>query len=179
MVTFDLETLSNSTTAPIVQIAAVKFNSETAEVISEFVRNIKLGCLGRYEFDVSYETLGWWFSQDDEAIKSVFCKEGVEDLRKSLLDFVFWLGKPSDYLYWSHSTFDPPILNYNFLKVGLKNPINYKLFLDIRTLISFTGKPNLERFGIKHDALEDCRYQSQYISQALSVLREKGVGIVC
>lgn len=171
-ITFDLETLGNKTTAPIVQIAAVKF-TDTNEILDDFNRHINLKSLSRYNFEVNYETIGWWFSQSDKAIKSVFCEKDTVDLRQALREFIVWIEKPSEYVYWSHATFDPPILDYNLKQVDLTNPIPYVAHRDIRTLTHFSGIKAIARTGIHHNALDDCIYQAAYISQGINFLNEK------
>ncbi len=168
-ITFDLETLGNTSNAPIAQIGAVKF-SDDGEIIDKFKRNIKLSSLERYGFHVDYETIQWWLEQDDKAIKSVFVNDDAIDLRLALRDFIEWIGKPGEYVYWSHATFDPPILNNNMIKVGIKNPIPFRAHRDIRTLTHFVGLSTTDRQGIHHDALDDCLYQAEYISKGLKVI---------
>ena len=68
-ITFDLETLGNSSNAPIVQLAAVKFNDQ-GKITDSLLQYIDLASLQQYDFDIDYETLDWWFKQSDEAIKS-------------------------------------------------------------------------------------------------------------
>jgi len=169
-ITFDLETLGNTSNAPIVQIGAVKFDRE-GNIKDTFLRNIKLSCLSRYDFDIDYSTLQWWFEQDDEAIKSVFCKEGAIDLRLALREYVEWIGVLGDYTYWSHATFDPPILKNNFNAVKLQYNIPFRVQRDIRTLTHFTGKIDCERQGIHHNALDDCLFQAEYISKGFKKLQ--------
>lgn len=168
-ITFDLETLGNSSNAPIVQIGAVKFN-DSGEVIDTFYRNIKLKSLSKYKFEVDYPTVEWWFSQDKEAIDKVFNSEDRVDIRQALMEFKEWIGKPSEYVYWSHATFDPPILNNNLTQVGLGNFIPFRLHRDIRTLTYFSGKVEIEREGVQHDALDDCIFQAKYISEGIKLL---------
>lgn len=171
-ITFDLETLGSTMYAPIVQIGAVKFDLENG-ITDRFLRTIKLSSLKRYDFKVDYENIAWWFSQKDEAIKSVFCTENPVDLRLALLDFTKWIGKNHDYYYWSHATFDPPILAHNYNQVGLPKAIPFRLQRDIRTLSHFIKTfEKLERKGIHHNALDDCIYQAQYISKNLFTIEE-------
>lgn len=99
------------------------------------------------------------------------CPNNPIDLRLALREFHEWIGKTSEYLYWSHTTFDPPILNYNFKQVGLENPIPFRLHRDIRTLVEFSGKIDVFREGIHHNALDDAEFQAKYISQGLMRLR--------
>lgn len=165
--TFDLETLGNTHQAPIVQIGSVKFK-DSGEIIDTFVRYINIESLSKHpQFKVDYSTLQWWFSQEDLAIKSVMCVEGSISLKQALYEFSQWIGKPSDYVFWSHATFDPPILNFNFLAVGMQNPIPFRAHRDIRTLTHFSGKIEVEREGIHHNALDDCLHQAKYISKGL------------
>lgn len=165
-ITFDLETLGNTASAPIVQIGAVKF-ADDGKINEEFIRNIKLSSLERYGFNVEYGTLKWWFEQEDRAIKSVFCNTDTVDIRKALMDFHDWIEKPGDYVYWSHATFDPPVLTNSILKVGLKPFIPFRHHRDIRTLTHFAGKVEVDRVGIHHNALDDCIYQAKYISKCI------------
>ena len=169
-ITYDLETLGNTSQAPIIQIAAVKFNDE-GDIIGEFTENIKWSSLEKFDFKVDYSTLNWWFNQPDSAIKSVCNQEGAIALRLALMNFTKWLGKSNEYYYWSHATFDPPILDFNFKQVKLNNPIPYRLNRDIRTLTHFTGIIEVPRIGIHHNALDDCKYQARYISKGIRQIK--------
>lgn len=170
-ITFDLETLGNTALAPIVQIGAVKFDDK-GDILDTFLRNIKLESLQRYEFRIDWSTIKFWMEQKDEAIKSVFVAEPRIDIRQALREFQQWVEKPSEYYYWSHATFDPPILNNNLLTVGLEVFIPYRLHRDIRTLTHFTSILDIEREGIYHNALDDSIYQSKYISSGLKTLKQ-------
>lgn len=171
-VTFDLETLGNNSKSPIIQIGAVKFLDD-GTIIDKFLNTIKLESLSKYDFQIDYETINWWFNQSNEAIKSVF-DDSLEkvNIKEGLYNFQEWLGKASEYRYWSHATFDPPILNYNFKAVNMKTPIPFRLHCDIRTLISLAGKEEFKREGIHHNALDDCIFQANYISKYLKKINK-------
>ena len=169
-ITFDWETLGNTSNAPIVQMGAVKFDDEGNVDPNMYSRNIKLTSLTRYNFEMDYSTIEWWMSQDDKAIKSVFVNDDAIDIRQALFEFIEWIGKPGDYTYWSHATFDPPILINNFKKIGLSNPIPFRAYRDIRTLTHFVGVIETPRIGTHHNALDDCIYQAAYISKGLQVI---------
>jgi DNA polymerase III epsilon subunit-like protein len=173
-ISFDLETLGNTPTAPIVQIGACKFNSDGEISDDTFISTVKLESLDAYDFNIDMRTVRWWFSQDDKAIKSVFCTDEEVALRLALRNFIEWIGPLGDYFYWSHATFDPPILNNNMLQVGLGRPIPFRLFRDIRTLVHFAGKFNGEREGgsIHHNALDDALFQAGYISKLIQKLNK-------
>ena len=171
-ISFDLETLGNTLKAPIVQIGACKFDdSGNIDRENSFIRTVKLESLGRYNFDVNYSTIGWWMSQDDKAIKSVFCTADNVDIRLALFDFQKWIGQSSKYYYWSHATFDPPILANNLIETGIGRFIPFRLFRDIRTLVHFAGETTTERNGIHHNALDDAIFQAQYISELLQRMK--------
>ena len=173
-ITFDLETLGNSSNAPIVQLAAVKFNDQ-GKITDSLLQYIDLASLQQYDFDIDYETLDWWFKQSDEAIKSVFQYGELQkvSLSRALHNFSVWIGEISRYVYWSHTTFDPPILENAYRKLGKHNPIPFRLHRDIRTLTHFAGKIDVERVGIHHNALDDCIYQAAYIAEGLKRLQRQ------
>jgi exodeoxyribonuclease VIII len=172
-ITFDLETLGNKNDAPIVQIGAVKF-TDKGEILDKFIRNIDLEKLDKYNFRADYRTINWWLNQKNKAIKSVFGYHLEKvSLDNALYDFEQWIGKPSNYVYWSHATFDPPILDYNYMIVGRVNPISFRLHRDIRTLTHFSGEISIKRKGIAHNALDDCIFQAEYISKGLQIIKNK------
>ena len=171
-ITFDLETLGNSSNAPIVQIGAVKFDDN--DVLSKFLVDIKLESLENYDFKLDYSTINWWMQQDPVAIHSVFGDHNNRvNITQALHDFHMWIGKPSEYVYWSHATFDPPILDNAFKKTGRTNPIPFKAHRDIRTLTYFTGVLDLKREGIHHNALDDAIFQSRYITKCLKLMQKE------
>ena len=167
-ITFDLETLGNKANgAPIVQIGAVKFE-KNGDILDNFVRYVDIKRLSKYDFEVDYETLHWWFTQPHQTIQEVMVNNKRIDLSHALYDFQNWVGKLSQYTYWSHSTFDPPILENNFMKTKGYYPFPYKNFKDIRTLMYFSDTmDDVLRGGMHHSALDDAKFQAKYISKAL------------
>ena len=53
----------------------------------------------------------------------------------------------------------------------LENPIPFKLHRDIRTITHFTGKLNIKREGIHHNALDDCIFQAAYICKGIQIIK--------
>jgi exodeoxyribonuclease VIII len=187
-ISFDLETLGNTPNAPIVQIGACKFdvidgpNGGTIAAINveeTFLRTVKLSSLDKFDFSVDYETVGWWMMQSENSRNSVFNAPETVDIRQAIREFYEWIGQSSKYVYWSHATFDPPILANNSIKVGLGRPIPFRLFRDIRTLVHFAGKVDgHERDGlVHHNAKDDAIFQAGYIAELIgriNVRQEKG-----
>jgi len=170
-ITFDLETLGNTYNAPIVQIGAVKFDIN-GKIHNEFIRNIRLESLEKYPFTMDYSTVNWWLNQDNSAIQSVFGEHLKRvNIKEALYDFHQWIEKQADYNYWSHATFDPPILNNNYQRVGMESHIPFRKHNDIRTLTRIAGSFEVERVGIHHNALDDCLYQAAYITKGLQIIK--------
>lgn len=181
---FDLETLGNHFNAPIISIGAVKFNPYyklQSELIEDrFEALIDWNTLSKYGFKVDYSTIKWWLTQGKAAISSLFNPEKAKYPIDLALDmFQQWIGdSPGDYYYWSHATFDPPILNNAFRETGKRNPIPFRKQRDLRTLIMLAGEVDLPREGVAHCALDDCIYQATYASIMLKRLANKGVKIL-
>ena len=165
-VTFDLETLGTTYNAPIVQIAAVKFK-DSGTVVDRFTRDIDYKTLEPLGFEMTYSTVFWWLSQPVQAIKSVFNKKHSVSLQKALLDLQKWLGpEAKEYYYWSHASFDFPILQNAYNKLSMQNPIPYHKGRDIRTLQHF-AQQKVVRKGTHHNALDDCLYQAELVSKSI------------
>ena len=171
-ITFDLETLGTTYNAPIVQIAAIKFEDD-GTIIDEFIESINLESLNDYNFEPTYSTISWWLNQDTSAIYNVFSEDNERKPIKDVLgNFIKWLGEDSKVAtFWSHCTFDPPILDNAFKQVDFKNPIPYKNHSDLRTLKSLGGEIDIPKTGTHHYALDDCKYQVNYVATYLKLLK--------
>lgn len=177
--TFDLETLGNGPTAPIIQIGAAKF---TDKILATYKVNIDWESLKKYKFDLDYSTIRWWMSQEDQARTSVLNSDNAIPLDKALKDFKAWILDPveingelkrftlENYNYWTHATFDAPIITYSFKQVGLQ-PLPYRRQRDIRTLNMLAGKVDVSRPGVAHDAEDDAVFQALYIIEMLNKLK--------
>lgn len=174
-ITFDLETLGNTTTAPIIQIGAVVFSKDHDDIIDEFYANIKWESLKKYNFSVDYSTIQWWIQQSEEARNSIV-QEQTHSIDKALCEFTQWLekvGGPSNFYYWTHATFDPPILVNAYRQCGKHCTIPFRLHRDIRTLNWITGRVEVERRGVSHNALDDAKHQALYIRKMLKLIDKK------
>lgn len=182
-VSFDLETLGNTSQAPIIQIGATLFTDEGKE-LSSFNRNCNFNSIPE-GFEINYSTLGWWFGQIAKNPKLAESVSNAWDTPMNshwqlLSSFKDWISKAvieheTVLTYWSHATFDPPILKNNFKVAGFGNDvIPFRQFLDIRTLTHLVdGKIAIERSGHHHDALDDARTQADYVTRCLKYLKCK------
>ena len=176
-ITFDLETFGITHNAPILQIGAVKFNNE-GQIMDKFNIKINPSDLETYNFDLNYSTIMWWLSQKKEVIDKVFFSNDEHvNLDVALNSFNNWIGYyPQNYVYWSHTTFDPVILSNAFKKAGIKSVIPYYQHRDIRTLEEISAyQMRGERTGNHHDALDDSITQAAYISNALKYMKNKNI----
>ena len=170
-ISFDLETLGKTSKAPIVQIAAVKFEND-GTIIDTFSRTIKVEDLENYDLEPYYATLLLWFNQDKEALNQVFGSDSIKtELKTALINFCNWLGTDEDYNFWSHATFDPPILKENYKAIGVESPILYSDFKDLNTLMELAGKPMIKRKGTHHVSLDDAIYQKDLIVECFRILK--------
>jgi hypothetical protein len=169
---FDLETLGTGSKAPIVQLAACLFDID-GNILSEFNRKVDLGN-DLSKFEPTTGTIEFWLKQSDRARELVFGGERFS-LARALTDFNVWInsidGKKK---YWSHATFDPPILMNAFQVMNIKAFIAYRDFVDIRTINLLAGEvvtyPR-EAYGEHHDAAADCRYQAAYVAAMMRKLK--------
>lgn len=160
----DLETLGSNPKAPVVQIGMVFFTREGIQVQSELTVNFD-DALKYGEADGS--TIKWWLQQDKAAQATLFVNERpikeVADIVQKLID------AQNANFYWSHATFDFPILVSMFRSLGLKYPLPHKRCLDLRTLEMLAGPIEWEkREGVHHNALDDAAYQAKHAIKLLN-----------
>lgn len=164
----DTETLGSNPNSPIVQIGAVFFTTEGIQTQSLFT----------IDFDDAMEygsadgsTIKWWLSQPKAAQEGLFknpiaAKVAVERLSKLL-------EAQNANFYWSHATFDFPILTSWFRALNVKYPLPYKRCYDLRTLEYLAGPMEwAERKGVHHNALDDAVYQAEHAIKLLNKLEK-------
>jgi hypothetical protein len=168
----DLETMSTSPRAAILEVAAVAFDPRPGGIIAEaqaFHAYVRLEGQGR-ELDPS--TLLWWLQQSEEARRQLI--EGQRNafpIAQALDGLERWFRAavpvhPIDAV-WSHgATFDLPILSDAFRQYGRREPWSYKAARDTRTLFHlFNGGevPKVEQVGTLHNALADALTQCRMV----------------
>ena len=173
-VMIDLETMGNGSNAPIVSIGAVVFDPATGELGAEFEAVVNLNSSAYYgEMDAS--TVQWWLQQSDEA-RSIFKKETPKLPLKNVLEsFNQWLGEqgmPKElYLWGNGSGFDNVILANAYKACRIKPNFVHWNDSDVRTMVKvgkeilgIDPKNNMVRQGVHHSALDDAKFQAQYVS---------------
>lgn len=158
----DLETMSSESGAAIVSIGAYAFDlngdewreeaptlatmddSRHSAVIltdTQFHANLSLASGLEYDFKVSGDTVMWWLAQSDEARRSlvvpapVYVSDGLEAFKVWTDTLGYSDGQPiGSPIFWSHATFDAPILQDAFKRMGVRMPWRYSDARDLRTL---------------------------------------------
>ena len=166
----DLETLSTTHNAAIIQIAACYFNRETGVIEKTFFRNVD-PLEKYYNFEVSTETVFWWMQQQKNIIDDLYVN--ICPINEVLQDFNNFILK--DTIIWSHATFDFVILMNAFNKTNIKPKLHYRNSRDLRTLVDLAKmsfNKNEERISA-HNALNDCLYQVEYAVKCFSKFSKK------
>ena len=174
----DLETLSTTHSAAVVQMGFVSWDSLTNNRHT-FKRNISFDDAMRHG-EVSGDTLAWWFKQSDEARESITDKEllvSSEEAVGQLEEFLKGVMEksPRHVHFWSHASFDAPILVNLFKSHGKEFPIPFYKFRDLRTIDYLACKvaDKIPREGTHHDALDDAQYQMDCLIDKLQKVKEK------
>lgn len=173
-VMLDLETMGNGSNAAIVSIGAVVFNPSNGQLGAEFEEVINLNSAAYYS-DIDAPTVTWWLSQGDEA-RAIFLKETPKSsLKDALLEFNQWLadlGESKDICLWGNGAgFDNVILMNSFKATRICPNFIHWNDLDVRTIVrmgrdilGINPKETLVREGVHHSALDDAKFQAQYVS---------------
>lgn len=166
----DLETLSSDPTAAIIQIGAVSSDK------SAFCTSIKFESALEYG-EASGSTLEWWLSQSEAARESLF--KNQVNMKEAMREFEYWVKSHSNAktCFWSHATFDFPIIQRVSKLVLGHNVLPYKRLLDLRTIEYFYSEYIEwdERAGVHHNALDDAKYQMIHLMKMLDVANKKGI----
>lgn len=169
----DIETMSTLPNAAVIQIGACSFDNRSGEILSEILLNIDLNDSIRRGFKTDPKTEAWWRSQDQNILKGIL--ENALPVADAMEKFSAFLKKNTIFRstpIWSHATFDFPRVQ-NYLNAAFLPGMNYKMAYDIRTLTGLSDL-NLNAYDWSnktHNALDDCRFQVKYCTDALNRLR--------
>lgn len=184
----DLETMGKGSNAAIVSIGAVEFNPSSGV----------LGCTGQafeavinlnssaYYGEMDASTVQWWLQQSDEA-RHIFNKDVNKiPLKTALNMFNEWLccftDKANIQIWGNGSGFDNVILANAFKACRIKPDFSHWNDRDVRTIVemgrSILGinpKETLTRKGVHHSALDDAKFQAQYVSAIWRTFEQRGI----
>lgn len=166
-VMIDIETMGNTHNAALIQVAGVYFCRETGETGKEFVSSVNLqDCLDK-GFTKDLSTEKWWQEQKQEVLEKIL--KSAQPLGDVIVKFNDFLSAGvEDVKYWSHATFDFPIVQNYFRKFDLP-VLHFRSARDIRTLTDMAGvnPKDYDSVGDAHNALDDCKFQIKYCVDAM------------
>lgn len=168
MLAFDLETLGNNARSPIIQIGAVKFDVENG-IYDSFHKNVYYPYGIPKDYECDYSTIMWWMEQvqkEPHLYDLLNCEKGT--LFIALTEFLDWVGDADEYLYWSMSTFDAPIIQHALeTEISPERKLPFRNFRDYRTIKDILNLEYPEFKGVKHNALDDAVNEAELIIQGL------------
>lgn len=180
-VMIDIETLGTDMTSVIISIAAVRFDIKTGEIGDYMNVNIDPNDCLNQGFTLSWDTIKWWMSQNDEAKKSLLSDDRVT-LSEALMElYRFIYMNVTDVEVWGNgSTFDISTLEYAYSKLGMSKPWKYVNVRDVRTMVMLA--PDIKREykfdGVKHDPLHDAYFQIGYLCEIYKTIMSARLAVV-
>lgn len=180
----DIETLSIKPNATIIQIAAVPFNLD-GDMGTGY--NVFPSLVEQENRDRDTDTINWWASTEEKRIllASILIKQhkaGVQRIALNLSQLA--ATHKTDYVWCKGIDFDLPILQDYFNHFAIDDPFE-KVGLGFRSRrcarqLNLVAKdlgcvPSAPRdYSLQeHNALDDCKYQIQQVSYAMSYLKGK------
>jgi len=169
----DLETMGITANSAIIAIGACEFDD--FEITKEFYINVDLEKMIRKGFDIDGSTIMWWMKQSDEA-REVFQGKKASPA-EALEAFREFMGKnPRDIQVWGNgSDFDNTLLINMFQKYGVKSPWDFWNNRCFRTLKASFPQLKIERKGTHHNALDDAKFQAEYLIELVNKHKLKNV----
>lgn len=177
----DLETLGTTPDSAILAIGAVIFDPLSQEIGEEFYQAVDITSSSQFG-KIDPETLKWWMAQSADA-KLVFSDEKACPLELALQrfsQFVMANGGNELRVWGNGSGFDNVILAYAYRACGIAIPWSFRLDRDVRTIVDLgrelfgtSPKTNMTFKGIAHNALDDARFQAEYVSEIYMLMSKK------
>lgn len=173
----DIETLDTVSSAVVLSIGAVLFNSvgKPGEFEKEFYAVLKTNTQKELGRTVSADTEEWWAKQGVEA-QFVF-EDNPRDTSVVLDEFWDFIGF-GDYQIWGMgSDFDNVIVLDLFRTFSCSAPWTFRNNRCFRTWKSkFSHLAPAPRFqGVEHHALDDAKHQARHLQMINKALAEKGI----
>ncbi|EPD8168117.1 3'-5' exoribonuclease domain-containing protein [Escherichia coli] len=165
----DLETMGKNPDAPIISIGAIFFDPQTGDMGPEFSKTIDLETAGGV---IDRDTIKWWLKQSREAQSAIMTDEiPLDDALLQLREFIDENSGEFFVQVWGNgANFDNTILRRSYERQGIPCPWRYYNDRDVRTIvelgkaIDFDARTAIPFEGERHNALDDARYQTKYVS---------------
>lgn len=165
----DLETMGKNPDAPIISIGAIFFDPQTGDMGPEFSKTIDLETAGGV---IDRDTIKWWLKQSREAQSAIMTDEiPLDDALLQLREFIDENSGEFFVRVWGNgANFDNVILRRSYERQGIPCPWRWSNDRDVRTIvelgkaIDFDARTAIPFEGVRHNALDDARYQAKYVS---------------
>ncbi|MBW0927320.1 3'-5' exoribonuclease [Shigella sonnei] len=165
----DLETMGKNPDAPIISIGAIFFDPQTGDMGPEFSKTIDLDTAGGV---IDRDVIKWWLKQSREAQSAIMTDEiPLDDALLQLREFIDENSGEFFVQVWGNgANFDNVILRRSYERQGIPCPWRYCNDRDVRTIvelgkaIDFDARTAIPFEGVRHNALDDARYQAKYVS---------------
>ena len=171
----DLETLGKTCNSVILSIGAVGFSMDGI-VGPEFERfpTVEDQFTTR---KIEWSTIQWWMSQEQTARMSIVDANRFITLKECLEELNIFCKNYLDehFRVWSNgASFDIAFLNHAYDQYGLETPWSYRNQMDCRTIV-YLSKISTKKYdglgGVKHNAIDDCKWQISWTVDAFKILR--------
>ncbi|EMY1203146.1 3'-5' exoribonuclease [Escherichia coli] len=165
----DLETMGKNPDAPIISIGAIFFDPQTGDMGPEFSKTIDLETAGGVS---DRDTIKWWLKQSREAQSAIMTDEiPLDDALLQLREFIDENSGEFFVRVWGNgANFYNVILRRSYERQGIPCPWRWSNDRDVRTIvelgkaIDFDARTAIPFEGVRHNALDDARYQAKYVS---------------
>lgn len=178
----DLETLDNTPTSYILELAAVEFDPLTGKIINELhLRTPREE--SQDKSSASVRTILWWLQTNSKKFEDL-CKNGDEthtlnDICAKLRSFFYTVD--GDVRVWCTGMFDTDIINHfvkSYSDHCTGDLIEFWQVRDVRTARTLARElgavePEVPEDEL-HSALSDCRRQIQYVSGLCKLVKRSG-----
>lgn len=174
-VMIDIETLAQYPGAVIVSLGACKFRWKDNEVVIDdtFYSNISVESCKEIGLVVDKKTIEWWGKQHREARKAWMTDP--KPIAEVLTDFNEWYGSKKNVPWVNGASFDFPIMEIAYRKLGMTAPWEYYNQNDMRTIINVLKQRSEwkkvcddDNNGTYHNALGDAIRQAKFLGNLLT-----------
>jgi len=164
----DLETLSTSADAVVLEMGAVMFDPATLELGPEYHAEVEMRAPDNRLRGIDAGTMVWWAERVKEGhdMPGVYGGGSLWGALQGLAEFMARHADPEEVEMWAWgSDFDFGILRHAHDEAQMKLPWRYSRQCDAR---SFCGKLGIKRVGpVTHQALADAKQEAQAVMGAL------------
>ncbi len=179
----DLETMGTAPDAPITNIGAVFFDTDTGQLGKEFYCKVSLPSNMDHGRIPSASTIEWWLNQE-KAAQQELTGGRRETLPNALYSLTFFIHSNQSFsdkvCPWGNgATFDISILENAYKCVEGKGgvvPWKFWNVRDVRTIVALgqdigiDAKNQIPFDGVAHNALADAKHQAKVVMTIWSTL---------